>query len=434
MKNSTRTNTLLFLLVTSALVGSSIFSGIATTRQLYRTAGLKRETERSQRWSSKNLFKPERTPAQRCDYTFDEEVYPSFYDDECWKRYSVDDWRRREGGASRALLDHGAAYLKNILEYEEAKVLREYLVGELSPKTLDGKEYYIFGLRNSTGRYDLTLDPTVQEPVMNALNKVTTRLRPTLDKILGSNATLFELSVYATCHAGQQQRHRDAISFWCGAGNSFKDRPGMVVTMDEEKGLVVIKPSHYENSKCANVYSIFIALQPTTQGKNGVTFIYPGSHLYLPRNESVDPETFQDRVTGALNRCEPAMNTGDGFVYNSNTLHGANSNPSRAARMMLVISFRSDQGKLGQPLSGNPYGSVNHSFVRLHPVPVDATKGDNECQSYSCLLDECSPRYDCLSGECRPRYKKHCLFSSGKVLLDEFPTTTEIFKDLVASP
>ena len=189
-----------------------------------------------------------------------------------------------------------------------------------------------------------------------------------------------------------------------------------------------------ENSKCTNFYSIFIALQPTTQGKNGVTFIYPGSHLYLPRNESVDPETFQDRVTGALNRCEPAMNTGDGFVYNSNTLHGANSNPSRAARMMLVISFRSDQGKLGQPLSGNPYGSVNHSFVRLHPVPVDATKGDNECQSYSCLLDECSPRYDCLSGECRPRYKKHCLFSSGKVLLDEFPTTTEIFKDLVASP
>ena len=120
MKNSMRTNTPYFLLVTSALVGSSIFSGIATTHELYRTAGLKR----SQRWSSKNLYKPERTPAQRCDYTFDEEVYPSFYDDECWKTYSVDDWRRREGGASRALLDHGAAYLKNILEYKEAKVLR----------------------------------------------------------------------------------------------------------------------------------------------------------------------------------------------------------------------------------------------------------------------------------------------------------------------
>ena len=150
---------------------------------------------------------PPPPPPQRCDYTFDAQQYSSFYDDKCWKKYSVDDWSKREGGASRALFDHGAAYLKSVLEYEEAKALREYLVGELSPKTLDGDEFFVPNFRNASGRFDLYLDPRSQVPVMDMLNKVVDRLTPTLSKVLGSHATLQELTVYSTCDSLEQQKH-----------------------------------------------------------------------------------------------------------------------------------------------------------------------------------------------------------------------------------
>ena len=38
-------------------------------------------------------------------------------------------------------------------------------------------------------------------------------------------------------------------------------------------------------------------------------------------------------------KCEAPLNTGDGFIYNANTRHGAHANPTKSARMMLVISF-----------------------------------------------------------------------------------------------
>ena len=210
------------------IVGSSVWN----TRTLSRTVvtNSKGIAESPRQWEQNDKVGPKRplategTPPQRCDYTFDDRINNTFYDDKCWRKYSVDDWRHREGGASRALFDHGAVYLKNILEHEEAKALREYLVGELSPKTLDGKGYYVKDLRNPKGRYDLQLDPRVQEPVLDALNKVVERLRTTLETILDSEASLQELSVYTTCKAGLQEVHKDACALCCPIMDAFEDQ------------------------------------------------------------------------------------------------------------------------------------------------------------------------------------------------------------------
>ena len=97
------------------IVGSSVWN----TRTLSRTVvtNSKGIAEGPRQWEQNGKVGPKRplategTPPQRCDYTFDDRINNTFYDDKCWRKYSVDEWRHREGGASRALFDHGAVYL-----------------------------------------------------------------------------------------------------------------------------------------------------------------------------------------------------------------------------------------------------------------------------------------------------------------------------------
>ena len=352
---------------------------------------------------------PPPPPPQRCDYTFDAQQYSSFYDDKCWKKYSVDDWSKREGGASRALFDHGAAYLKSVLEYEEAKALREYLVGELSPKTLDGDEFFVPGFRNATGRFDLYLDPRSQVPVMDMLNKVVDRLTPTLSKVLGSNATLQELTVYSTCDSSTQHQHRDGCSLCCPISNVFKNRTAELARIIEN--VAVLKPSYYQNVQCTQLYSIFIALQPTTRATNGVTFLYPGTHLkYDWESEELDDNVY----TNGVEKCEAPLNTGDAFIYNANTRHGANANPTKSARMMLVISF-SEKGKAGRPMT-DP-GSIHPDFVKHLQIPMAERLKDSECSIRSCSCKNVAVP---------------CYYDSGKVFLNQFPMTSSDFAASVA--
>ena len=352
---------------------------------------------------------PPPPPPQRCDYTFDAQQYSSFYDDKCWKKYSVDDWSKREGGASRALFDHGAAYLRSVLEYEEAKALREYLVGELSPKTLDGDEFFVPGFRNATGRFDLYLDPRSQVPVMDMLNKVVDRLTPTLSKVLGSHATLQELTVYSTCDSLEQQNHRDGCSFCCPISNVFKNRTAEVARII--KNIAVLKPSYLQNVQCTQLYSIFIALQPTTRATNGVTFLYPGTHLkYDWESEELDDNVY----TNGVEKCEAPLNTGDAFIYNANTRHGANANPTKSARMMLVISF-SEKGMAGRPMT-DP-GSIHPDFVKHLQIPMAERLKDSECSIRSCSCKNVAVP---------------CYYDSGKVFLNQFPMTSSDFAASVA--
>ena len=387
----------LFLAAVTAIVGTSLFSSIETTRVLYSKVGPKRP------------LATEGIPTQRCDYTFDDRINNTFYDDKCWRKYSVDDWRHREGGASRALFDHGAVYLKNILEHEEAKALREYLVGELSPKTLDGDEFFVPNFRNASGRFDLYLDPRSQVPVMDMLNKVVDRLTPTLSKVLGSHATLQELTVYSTCDSSTQHQHRDGCSLCCPISNVFKNRTAELARIIEN--VAVLKPSYYQNVQCTQLYSIFIALQPTTRATNGVTFLYPGTHLkYDWESEELDDNVY----TNGVEKCEAPLNTGDAFIYNANTRHGANANPTKSARMMLVISF-SEKGKAGRPMT-DP-GSIHPDFVKHLQIPMAERLKDSECSIRSCSCKNVAVP---------------CYYDSGKVFLNQFPMTSSDFAASVA--
>ena len=388
-------------LAAAVVIVTWLFSSMELTHVLYSKVGPKRP------------LATEGTPPQRCDYTFDDRINNTFYDDKCWKKYSVDDWRHREGGASRALFDHGAAYLKSVLEYEEAKALREYLVGELSPKTLDGDEFFVPNFRNASGRFDLYLDPRSQVPVMDMLNKVVDRLTPTLSKVFGSNATLQELTVYTTCDTLEQQNHRDGCSFCCPISNVFKKRTGEVARII--KNVAVLKPSYYQNVQCTQLYSIFIALQPTTRTTNGVTFLYPGTHLRFDWNSSVEID-HEEHIKG-VEKCEAPLNTGDAFIYNANTRHGANANPTKSARMMLVISF-SEKGKAGRP-STSP-GSIHPDFVNHFRIPLAERLKDSECSIRSCSCKDIKEDVG------------DCIYDSGKVFLNQFPMTSSDFAASVA--
>ena len=403
------------------IVGSSVWN----TRTLSRTVvtNSKGIAESPRQWEQNDKVGPKRplategTPPQRCDYTFDDRINNTFYDHKCWRKYSVDDWRHREGGASRALFDHGAVYLKNILEHEEAKALREYLVGELSPKTLDGEGYYQGNYRNGTGRYDPRLDPRVQEPVLDALNKVVERLRPTYERALGTRAILTELSVFISCDTEVQKAHHDVCSFCCGIADSFKDRLHEVEKIDREKNLAVIKPSHYENGDCGSMYTTFIALQPTTLEMNGVTFVYPDSHRYFSWNPVSEREEMIDTILedDSLERCEAPLNAGDGFMYNLQTLHGGNKNPTNSARMLLGVDFRSEDGPTGFPVGGYD----NTDMFPAAALPAKEKTRSTKCSSLRCV--------------CMGMNSQRCKYSSGKISLLDFPATSDEIRRIVAA-
>ncbi|WZN63380.1 hypothetical protein HKI87_07g49280 [Chloropicon roscoffensis] len=142
---------------------------------------------------------------------------------------------------------------------------------------------------------------------------------------------------------------------------------------------------------------------------NGVTFLYPGSHLRYDW-ESVE---IDDKVhIKGLEMCEAPLNTGDGFIYNANTRHGANANPTKSARMMLVISF-SEKGKAGRP--GTSPGSIHPDFVNHLQIPMAERLKDSECSTRSC--------------HCK-NVAVPCFYDSGKVFLNQFPMTSS---DLAAS-
>ena len=103
------------------------------------------------------------------------------------------------------------------------------------------------------------------------------------------------------------------------------------------------------------MYSLFIALQPTTKERNGVTFTYPDSHRLFVWDTDEDDvalddvdHMLDDTVKNTYQRCEPPLNAGDGFIYSSQTHHAANANPSNSARMMFLIGFQSGEKRKGE--------------------------------------------------------------------------------------
>ena len=115
-----------------------------------------------------------------------------------------------------------------------------------------------------------------------------------------------------------------------------------------------------------------------------------------------------------LEKCEAPLNIGDAFMYNANTLHGANANPTKSARMVLVISF-SETGKAGRPTTSP--ASIHPDFVKRMRIPLAERLKDNECSIRSCSCKD---------------MKEPCIYDSGKVFLNQFPMTSSDFAASVA--
>ena len=115
-----------------------------------------------------------------------------------------------------------------------------------------------------------------------------------------------------------------------------------------------------------------------------------------------------------VEKCEAPLNIGDAFIYNANTRHGANANPTKSARMMLVISF-SEKGKAGRPIGTG--GSIHPDFVNHFRIPLAERLKGSECSIRSCSCKD---------------IKGDCFYDSGKVFLNQFPMTSSDFAASVA--
>ncbi|QDZ22945.1 hypothetical protein HOP50_09g54950 [Chloropicon primus] len=366
---------------------------------------------------------PPPPPPQRCDWTLDEQHYSSYYEDQCWKNFSVPNWRDVEG-ASRAIYDDGALYMKSVIDFEEAKRFSTYLASVVSPRTLDGEEYFVGNLRDPDGRYDITLDPREHAPVMDMLNKVVGRLKPTLERIVGPKGQLADFSLYVTCNSSAQAVHVDACALCCPIKDKYESRMEDVEMVYSDEMMAVLKPKYFENEKQGAFYSMFIALQPTTKEKNGVTFTYPRTHRAfawadIPGKKGggeVPVDYLGDFLAQNYQRCEPPLNTGDGFIYNSKTFHAANANPSISARMMLLIAFQSGPDRRGMPL-GSTY-SIKKDFVK--PGAIFSTQIKKEPDAYA---------RDCM----RMKGLRPPAVVFGKITVDKFPLTVDSLNEIVAS-
>ncbi|QDZ19736.1 hypothetical protein HOP50_03g22530 [Chloropicon primus] len=320
--------------------------------------------------------------------------------------------------------------MKSVIDFEEAKRFRTYLTSVVSPRTLDGEEYFVGNLRDPDGRYDIRLDPREHAPVMDMLNKVVGRLKPTLEKIVGPKAELVDFSAYVTCNSSAQHTHQDACALCCPIKDKYESRMEEVESIfdfNDRDRIAILKPKYYANKEQSQVYSMFVALQPTTKERNGVTFTYPDSHrLFVWDNaeddiagESVERE-LGDVARKKYQRCEPPLNTGDGFIYNSKTFHAANANPSISARMMLLIAFQSGEERKGLPL-GSTY-SIQRDFLRMQPGKVTRTGMEDEPDYYS---TKCMTQANtAASNQMKVR---------GKVSLDKFPLTVDSLSSILAS-
>ena len=68
---------------------------------------------------------------------------------------------------------------------QDTVALRENLVEFLAPQTKDHKDAFVGALRNTTGRYDHLLDPRKQEYLVDPLNTIIMRTKPTWERLMG---------------------------------------------------------------------------------------------------------------------------------------------------------------------------------------------------------------------------------------------------------
>mmetsp|Transcript_20978 Transcript_20978/g.34670 ORF Transcript_20978/g.34670 Transcript_20978/m.34670 type:complete len:986 (-) Transcript_20978:819-3776(-) len=204
-------------------------------------------------------------------------------------------------------LIHGLTVFPSVLSDKTATELRDFVISQNfklpedeSIFVIANKHRYSFGL----GTEEPTVATAMEELASNE------RLKPALEKIMGPNPALIEMTcITSTPGAKDQYWHDDVVARASAMqfGRSFG-------------------PS----------YSIFIQLQNTTK-KMGATAACPGTHFCAAGSM----ETFCDKQGFQVVGEDGYWRTGDAMLMNMNIYHrgAAHKDPDAEDRVMLILTF-----------------------------------------------------------------------------------------------
>ena len=204
-------------------------------------------------------------------------------------------------------LKHGVTVFPNILSERTATDLRNFVVSKNRNLT-QGEVIYVIANKN---RYSFGLG-TEEPSVVNAVKELATheRLKPALEKILGPNPALIEMTAITAAYGAINQYWHDDVVSRASAlqfGRAFG-------------------PS----------YSVFIQLQNTTT-EMGATSACPGTHMcaHGPMDKFCDSHGFQ-----VVNK-DKVWRLGDAMLMNMNMWHrgAGHVDPDAPDRVMMIMTF-----------------------------------------------------------------------------------------------
>lgn len=202
-------------------------------------------------------------------------------------------------------LRHGFTVFRSVLSPDTATNLRNFVV---SRNRNLSKAESIFVIENEN-RYSFGLgteEPTVRAAMKEVVNN--SRLRPALEKILGPNPALIEMTAITSAYGAVAQYWHDDVIPTASAINYIRS----------------FGPS----------YSIFIQLQNTTK-QMGATGACPGSHYCSDGDIACETDGFQ------LVNENGHWGIGDALLMNMNSYHlgAAHTDPNALDRVMLILTF-----------------------------------------------------------------------------------------------
>jgi ectoine hydroxylase-related dioxygenase (phytanoyl-CoA dioxygenase family) len=202
---------------------------------------------------------------------------------------------------------HGFSVFPGVLAPKTADNLRNYVMSKNRNLTEDESIFVIAG----ENRFSFGLgteEPSVTAAMMELANSE--RLRPTLEKVLGPNPSLIEMTAITSSYGAEAQYWHDDV----------------IPTSSAIKYARSFGPS----------YSVFIQLQNTTKAM-GATSACPGSYYCSSgtMGDYCEEDGFQ--VVGE----DGHWNTGDALLMNMNSYHrgSAHIDPDGIDRVMLILTF-----------------------------------------------------------------------------------------------
>lgn len=205
------------------------------------------------------------------------------------------------------MLTHGMSIYRNILKQETAAELREWVLER--NKSMKKKDE--IGVISNTNRWSFYIGANDHPSVTKAIYEVATHpvFRPALEKIVGSNPAIIEMTAITSAYGAEDQFwHHDIIA----------------------EG----SPAKYAQSFIPS-YSLFMALQDTTAAM-GATEVCPGTYMCSNSDADWTCGEYGFQVSGS-----DKWKRGDAIFMNQQSFHrgAAHVDPVGPHRALFIITF-----------------------------------------------------------------------------------------------